>query len=205
MAKSRPGGRGRPDHYSDSAKKEGYAARSVYKLSELDKKNRLLRRGNRVLDLGAAPGSWSQYAARAVGPGGRVVAVDFDRLEALSPLANVEAIAGDFTDPQTIKFIAERGPYDVVLSDAAPSTTGNRALDTTRSQALVESIIDSLPLFLRPGGIFLAKLFQGGGEQALLATCRSLFSVAKMPKPKASRSESFETYLLGIDYQSDNT
>jgi 23S rRNA (uridine2552-2'-O)-methyltransferase len=205
VAKPRRGSRSRPDHYSDSAKKAGYAARSVYKLSELDKRNHILRPGNRVLDLGAAPGSWSQYAARAVGPGGLVVAVDFDRLEALGPLNNVEAIAGDFTDPQTIKLIADRGPFDVVLSDAAPSTTGNRTVDTARSEGLVESIIDSLPLFLKAGGIFLAKLFQGGGEQVLLATCRSLFSVAKMPKPKASRSESFETYLLGIDYHSDNT
>lgn len=205
MAKSRRSSRSRPDHYTDSAKKAGFAARSVYKLSELDQKYRLLRPGNRVLDLGAAPGSWSQYAARAVGPNGFVVAVDFDRLEALSPVSNVEVISGDFTASQTIKAIAELGPYDVVLSDAAPATTGNRTLDTARSEGLVESIIDSLPLFLRSGGIFLAKLFQGGGEQALLATCRSLFAVAKMPKPRASRNESFETYLLGIDYHSDNT
>jgi 23S rRNA (uridine2552-2'-O)-methyltransferase len=203
VAKSRGGSRSRPDHYSDSAKKEGYAARSVYKLAELDGKHRILRPGFRVLDLGAAPGSWSQYACRAVGPRGLVVAVDFDRLEALAPLKNVVAIEGDFTDGATVHAIEEYAPFDAVLSDAAPSTTGNRTVDTSRSAALVESIIASLPVFLRPGGTLLAKVFQGGEEQALLATLKERFQAAKMPKPKASRDESFETYLLGIGYRSD--
>lgn len=204
MAKSRRNSRSRPDHYSDSARKEGYAARSVYKLSELDAKHRILRPGARVLDLGAAPGSWSQYVAKAVGPRGLVVAVDFSRLEALAPLQNVVAVEGDFTEEATVRAVAEYAPFDVVLSDAAPSTTGNRTVDTARSAALVESIIASLPVLLRPGGTLLAKVFQGGEEQALLASLKERFDAAKMPKPKASRDESFETYLLGIGYQSDN-
>lgn len=204
MATTRKGSRRRPDHFSDAARKEGYAARSVYKLSELDGKHRILRRGARVLDLGAAPGSWSQYASRAVGAGGLVVAVDFDRLEALAPLKNVVAIEGDFTEAATVQVLEEYAPFDAVLSDAAPSTTGNRTVDTARSAGLVESIIASLPTLLSPGGIFLAKVFQGGEEQALLLALRQLFEAAKMPKPKASRDESFETYLLGIGYRSDN-
>ncbi len=204
MAKSRQSSRSRPDHYSDAARKEGYAARSVYKLSELDGKHHILRPGARVLDLGAAPGSWSQYASRAVGPRGLVVAVDFDRLEALAPLENVVAVEGDFTEGTTVGALKEYAPFDVVLSDAAPSTTGNRTVDTARSAALVESIIASLPVFLRPGGIVLAKVFQGGEEQTLLFALKERFEAAKMPKPKASRGQSFETYLLGIGYRSDN-
>ncbi len=204
MAKSRRSPRSRPDHYSDAAKKEGYAARSVYKLSELDGKHRILRPGARVLDLGAAPGSWSQYASRAVGSRGLVVAVDFDRLEALGPLQNVVAVEGDFTEGATVGALEEYAPFDVVLSDAAPSTTGNRTVDTARSTALVESIIASLPVLLRPGGTLLAKVFQGGEEQALLTTLKERFDTVKMPKPKASRGESFETYLLGMGYRSDN-
>ncbi len=203
MAQSRKGPRSRSDHFSDSARKEGYAARSVYKLSELDGKHRILRPGARVLDLGAAPGSWSQYASRAVGFRGLVVAVDFGRLEGLAALKNVVAIEGDFTEEATMQAVGKYAPFDVVLSDAAPSTTGNRTVDTARSAALVESILASLPVFLRPGGTLLAKLFQGGEEQALLAAFRERFDAAKMPKPKASRDESFETYLLGIGYRSD--
>lgn len=204
MGKSRRSSRSRPDHYSDSARKEGYAARSVYKLAEIDGKHRILRPGARVLDLGAAPGSWSQYVSRAVGPRGLVVAVDFGRLEAIARIGNVVAIEGDFTEAATVQAVAEYAPFDVVLSDAAPSTTGNRTVDTARSAALVESIVAALPTFLRPGGILLAKVFQGGEEQALLASLRERFDAAKMPKPKASRDESFETYLLGIGYRSDN-
>ena len=189
-------GRRRQDHLARRAQNEGYHARSVYKLEALDRKFRLFHRGVRALDLGAAPGSWTQYA---VGHGAAVVAVDLQELT----LAGVTCITGDFTDPQIGERITAAGPYDLVLSDAAPATSGNKVVDTGRSEALVESILAGVPAWLVPGGAMVAKLFQGGGEQQLREAARVLFTSTALFRPKAVRSESFETYLVGTGYRGD--
>lgn len=193
-----------PDHYTQRAKREGYPARSVYKLEEIDRKQPLFGPGSSVLDLGAAPGSWSLYVSRRVGPGGKVVAVDLKPLGLRSVPENLEALEGDLYDEAIQQRLAELGPYDAVVSDAAPATTGNRSVDTSRSAGLVEFFIYMLPGWLRPGGSFVAKLFQGGDERSLLGEARRRFESARMLKPKACRKDSFETYLIGTGYRPDS-
>ncbi|MFP4426482.1 MAG: SAM-dependent methyltransferase [Spirochaetaceae bacterium] len=190
-----------PDHYTERARKGGYPARSVYKLEEINRKHRVVERGARVLDVGAAPGSWSLWLSRHVGPEGGVVAVDLSPLSLDSRPANVTEITGDIYEEAIQRRISDAGPYDAVVSDAAPATSGNRALDTARSAGVVEFLIHMLPAWLAPGGTFVAKIFQGGEEQQLLRTVRELFDAAKMFKPQACRKDSFETYLIGTGYK----
>jgi 23S rRNA (uridine2552-2'-O)-methyltransferase len=196
------GPRSQPDHYSLRARKEGFAARSIYKLQEIQQKHRIIRSGGRILDIGAAPGSWSQFARTIVGPRGLVVAVDISPLPDLEGLANVEPLVGDIFDAAVVEALSAKGPYDAIISDAAPNTTGNRSVDTSRSAALVEQVIALCPGMLRAGGAMVAKLFQGGEEQALLALVRLSFTTGHMMKPRASRSESFEAFLVGTGYTS---
>ncbi|WP_455382971.1 RlmE family RNA methyltransferase [Salinispira pacifica] len=186
-----------PDHYTQRAHREGYPARSVYKLKEAQERFGLLRAGDVVLDVGAAPGSWSAYAAKVVGRG-RVAAVDLNALNLAAQPDNLQFLQGDIFSEEVQVWLAERGPFDVVLSDAAPSTTGNRTVDTARSSALVDAVLDLALKQLKPGGNLMVKIFQGGEEQSYLARFRTLFSTAKPFKPKSSRKESFETFLVGI-------
>lgn len=189
------------DHYTERAKKEGYPARSVYKLEEINQKQNVVEKGERILDVGAAPGSWSLWLSQQLGPQGEVVAVDLNPLSLEAMPSNIIEITGDIYEEQIQRRIAEAGPYDAVVSDAAPATSGNRTLDTARSAGLVEFLIYMLPAWLAPGGALVAKLFQGGEEQQLLASVREQFTSAKMFKPKACRKESFETYLIGTGYR----
>lgn len=190
-----------PDHYTDLAKKEGYPARSVYKLQEIHQKQPVVTPGTRVLDVGAAPGSWSLWLSRYLGPKGEVVAVDLNPLSLDTTPGNLTEITGDIYDEQVQRRIVDAGPYDAVVSDAAPATSGNRTLDTSRSAALVEFLLYMIPGWLAPEGAFVAKIFQGGEEQQLLRTLREQFHSARMFKPKACRKDSFETYLIGIGYR----
>ncbi len=193
--------RDRPDHYSKQAKREGYQARSVYKLEELQRRFRILAPGMRVLDVGAAPGSWTQYARKVVGEKGSLVAVDLSELPALERFDNVEVIVGDVTDEEVARRLEQSGPFDAVISDAAPKTSGNRTLDTARSAAIVEHLLRLAPRLLARGGALVAKLFQGGEEQPLLGELRARFETARLVKPKASRDESFETFLVGTGFR----
>ncbi|MFW5690165.1 MAG: RlmE family RNA methyltransferase [Spirochaetota bacterium] len=193
--------RDRPDHYSNQARREGYQARSVYKLEELDKRFGLLRPGMHVLDVGAAPGSWTQYARKIVGGSGLVVAVDLSELPALDGLSNVEAVVGDIYETEVVARLAASGPFGAIISDAAPKTTGNRTVDTARSAALVEQVLALCERLLVSDGNVVAKVFQGGEEQALLAEVRRLFRTGRLIKPRASRDESFETFLVGQGYR----
>jgi 23S rRNA (uridine2552-2'-O)-methyltransferase len=179
------------DPYVHAARAEGYRARSVFKLREVDERFRLLHPGARVLDLGAAPGSWSQYAARK---GCRTVAVDLLPLE---PVSGVTSIEGDFLDPavQTRALEALGGPADVLLSDMAASATGQKTVDRLRAEALGEAVLDFAATAVRPGGHCLIKLVRGG-EAALMPTALRLFRTAKVLRPRATRSDSSETYLL---------
>ena len=150
----------------------------------------------RVLDLGAAPGSWTQYAVER---GASVVAIDLQEMY----VAHAECLIGDFTDPTIAEHLEDAGPFDVVLSDAAPATTGNRIVDTGRSEALVESILANAERWLSPGGVLVCKVFQGGGEQRLLKELRARWERGFLYRPKAVRSESFESYLVGIGFRAE--
>jgi len=187
----------KPDFWSQKAHKEGYPARSVYKLEEIDKKFGLLAPGSRVLDIGAAPGSWSLWVLKRLAGRGFLAAVDLQALGVSPGSDNFFFIRGDLYDPAVRAAIAERGPYDLVLSDAAPATSGNRGLDTDRSEAIVEAVLDYADACLRPGGSVVAKLFMGGGQRELLDRMKASYESARGFKPEACRSESFETYLVG--------
>ena len=198
-----PGKRSKPDHYTNRAKREGYQARSVYKLQELQQKFRLVDPTSRVLDLGAAPGSWSRYILKLLDSQGRLVAGDLCPLE-ISDDPRLEVLKLDILGQEFPQLVAAHGPFDAVLSDAAPSTTGDRTVDTARSAAIVEAIIHWLPRYLCQGGNLAVKIFQGGEEQLLLRGLRGAFRSARAFKPRACRSQSFETYLVGIGYTHQN-
>ena len=198
------------DYWAVKAKKEGYPARSVYKLMELDAKFGLVKPGMRILDVGAAPGSWTLWTLRRLAGTGFLAAVDLQSLGISPKDANFAFVRGDINDPAIRETLAAYGPYDLVLSDAAPSTSGNSGLDTDRSEALVETVMDCAEALLKTGGSLVAKLFVGGGERAILDRMRSGFATARGFKPEACRSVSFETYLVAVgrkkkEYRIQNT
>ena len=183
-----------------AAKKKGYRSRAAFKLVELDTRFHFLKKGARIIDLGAAPGGWSQVAADIVGPTGRIVAIDILEME---PLPGVQIFHADLTDPGIPAQLKEAlgGPADVVLSDMAASTTGHRATDHIRTTALLEAGLDLAEDVLKPGGIFIGKAFQGGATGDLLARIKKLFSDVKHVKPPASRAESVELYLVAQGFK----
>jgi 23S rRNA (uridine2552-2'-O)-methyltransferase len=188
------------DPFVKRAQAEGWRSRAAFKLLELDEKDRLLRRGAVVVDLGAAPGGWSQVAADKVGPGGRVIAVDLLEME---PLANVLQIRGDFTDESTLAGIAQAlgdARADLVLSDMAPNISGNWSVDQPRAMHLAELVLDAAGQLLRPGGALVVKVFQGEGFDALTRAAKASFGTVRIRKPPASRAESREMYLVAGNY-----
>jgi 23S rRNA (uridine2552-2'-O)-methyltransferase len=188
------------DPYVERAKREGLRSRAAFKLAEIDDKHRILKSGARVVDLGAAPGGWSQMAARRVGAGGRVVAIDVLEMEAI---AGVDFEQIDFLDPdapQKLKAMLG-GPADVVLSDMAANATGHRRTDHLKIVALVEAAAEFASEVLKPGGSFLAKVIQGGTEATLLAALKRDFASVKHVKPAASRSDSAELYVLATGFR----
>ena len=191
------------DPYVLRARKEGFRARAAFKLIEIDDKHHLLKPGGSVVDLGAAPGSWSQVAARRVGAAqgrGRVLAIDI--LE-MAPIAGVEFLSLDFLDASALQKIKPLlgGPADVVLSDMAANATGHRKTDHLKIMALAEAAADFAREVLAAGGAFLCKVLQGGTEAALLTALKRDFSVVKHVKPAASRSDSAELYLLATGFR----
>lgn len=205
---------GKPDYWSLKAQKEGYPARSVYKLREMDEKFRLIdvdpKKVFRVLDIGAAPGSWSLYVLRkfALMPKGPFPPGHFLAAADLSPLSrqydrglfdggNFFFIQGDVTLPEVRDILMAKGPYDLLISDAASATTGNRSVDTLRSLALAEEVVSYAENGLARGGKMVLKVFQGGDTASLLKRIRELFDSGKSFKPEACRTESFETYYIG--------
>ena len=197
MANSR---RDKADSYTLRARREGYPARSVYKLEEINKTHKLIKPGDTVLDVGAAPGSWTLFTHRELLKGkGRIVAVDLNPLN-LDPVPpTVTAFVGDAFSKEIRAKLVENGPYDTIISDAAPMTTGNRTVDTTRSEWLAEQVVYLAQEQLRAGGNLVIKIFQGGGQEEVLKTMRGIFTKAKAFKPKACRDDSFEIYLIGLE------
>lgn len=190
------------DPYIARAKREGFRSRAAFKLMEIDDKARFLKRGARVIDLGAAPGGWSQVAAKRVGAPsqGRVVAID---LLAMEPIAGVDFAQLDFLKSDVPEKLMAMlgGPADVVLSDMAANATGHAKTDHLKIMALVEAAAEFAHEVLASGGTFLAKVLQGGTEVALLAGLKCDFSNVKHVKPPASRSDSAELYLLATGYR----
>jgi len=192
------------DPYVARAKREGFRSRAAYKLAEIDDKYRLLKPGTRVVDLGAAPGGWSEIAARRVGAGGRVLAID---ILDMKPIAAVEFLKLDFLDataPQRLKDLLG-GQADLVLSDMAANATGHRQTDHIRIMALAAAAAHFAREVLAPGGSFLCKVLQGGTEAALLAELKRDFASVKHVKPPASRSDSAELYLLARGFRGRET
>lgn len=195
------------DPYVQAAKREGWRSRAAFKLTEIDDKYRLLKAGQRVLDLGAAPGGWSQVAAKRVGAdgGGRgqVVAIDY---LAFDPLPGVEILEMDFTDPGAEDALRRRlrdGRADIVLSDMAAPTTGHTHTDHLRIMGLAETAYAFAREILTPGGAFLCKVFQGGSEGSLLAALKRDFAIVRHVKPAASRAESAELYVLATGFRGE--
>ncbi len=185
----------KPDHFTVSAKAAGFPARSVYKLEEIDRRVRLLRQGMRVLDLGAAPGSWSLYAAQKIGGGGRLLAIDLKPIEiALPPQAT--AVVGDALSLEN-EALAVHAPYDVVLSDMAPSTTGNRLGDQTRSFELFMRALAVAANLLSVGGAFVGKIFMGEDLPIARAELRKHFTSERLIRPEGTRSVSYEMFIVG--------
>lgn len=197
MATSR---RDSADSYTLRARKEGYPARSVYKLEEIQLQFSVIKPGNTVLDVGAAPGSWTLYTHRKlIKEKGTIIAVDLNPLN-LNPVPpTVTSYVGDAFSHEIREKLIEHGPYDAIISDAAPMTTGNRSVDTSRSEYLAEQVVRLAAEHLKPHGNLVIKIFQGGGQEQILKEMRSLFTKAKGFKPKASRSDSFEIFLIGLD------
>ncbi len=188
------------DPYVRAAKTQGYRSRAAYKLMELDDKFHVLKKGARVLDLGAAPGGWSQVAAARIGASGRVVAADILEIEPLGDVVIFKADLLAADTPEQLKG-ALGGPADLVLSDMAAPTTGHRATDHLRTMALFEAALDVSDDVLKPGGAFIGKVFQGGATGELLTRVKKSFRAVKHVKPPASRSESVELYLVATGFK----
>jgi 23S rRNA (uridine2552-2'-O)-methyltransferase len=193
------------DPYVARAKREGFRSRAAYKLAEIDDKYRMLKPGARVVDLGAAPGGWSEIAARRVGAGGRVIALD---ILDMKPIVGVEFVKLDFLDdaaPERLKAMLggkAQGKVDVVLSDMAANASGHRQTDHLRIMALAEAAAQFAREVLAEGGTFVCKVLQGGTEAVLLAALKREFESVKHVKPPASRSDSAELYLLARGFRS---
>lgn len=189
------------DPYVKRSQQDGYRSRASYKLLEINEKDKLFRSGMKVVDLGAAPGGWSQVASKLIGDNGVVVASDI--LE-MPPLAGVTFVQGDFTEENVYYNILSAigdDQADLVISDMAPNMSGNSAIDQPQAMYLVELALDMAIQVLRPGGCFLVKVFQGEGFDAYLKSMRSVFSSVVTRKPDASRARSREVYLLGRSFK----
>ena len=186
------------DHYFNKARKDNYPARSVYKLEEVQKKYQLIRKNNRVLDLGCSPGSWSLYAAKIVGSGGRVTGLDLQPVRVKNQAAWLEFIRGDIFSG--MPWLTDR-LFDVILSDMAPHTSGNKFTDHIRSVELAARALEICRTALKRGGVFYCKVFQGEDFPGFVTEVRKLFKQVKVVKPKSSRSESREVFVLGLKFK----
>jgi 23S rRNA (uridine2552-2'-O)-methyltransferase len=183
------------DQYHKMAKREGYRSRAAYKLLEINSREGIIKAGDRVLDIGAAPGGWLQVASRFVGEGGYVLGIDLKEIDPL-PLKNVETIVADVESDGAMAEASRRGPFDVVLCDASPKLSGVRELDRARQLGLSMASLRIAKAVLKRGGHFLTKAFEGPEADELRAELRKCFSEVKTIKPRASRSESSEVFIL---------
>jgi 23S rRNA (uridine2552-2'-O)-methyltransferase len=200
MSRSKSSSRWLQEHHQDEyvlkARAQGYRSRAVFKLAEIQQKDHVLKAGQLVLDLGAAPGGWSEYASTIIGDNGKIIALDLLPLE---PIAGVTFLQGDFTEQETLdRLLALIGDRrcDLVLSDMAPNLSGMESVDQPRSIYLAELAFDLAENFLNSTGVFVVKLFQGAGNEELISSFRRRFRSVKLRKPDASRSRSSEIYAI---------
>jgi 23S rRNA (uridine2552-2'-O)-methyltransferase len=186
------------DHYTRQARKDKYPARSVYKLKEIQQRFKLIRPGDHVLDLGCYPGSWTRWTAQLVGGRGSVVGIDLKAVSAPMP-ANVRTVVQDFLAMQDETWQALNPPFNVLLSDMAPATTGNKHVDTARSLALCEHALAAAISHLHGGGHFVCKVFQGTYSKAFSEQVQAVFHQQRFFKPRSSRKASKEIFILGLD------
>ncbi len=189
------------DPYVKRAQQEGHRSRAIYKLMEIQEKDRFIKPGMVVVDLGAAPGGWSEYLAKILGRNGRVIAMD---ILPMDPLSGVQFIQGDFMAEETYAALitaVNSAPIDIVTSDISPNLSGMKVVDIPRAMYLAELAYDFAKQVLKPGGSFLVKVFQGEGFDALMKSLRSDFKTVKTRKPQASRARSKEVYLLALGYK----
>lgn len=186
------------DHYTRQARADNYPARSVYKLQEIQRKFRLIRKGHMVLDMGCAPGSWLIYAAQQVGDRGRVVGIDLKPVKVQLP-KNAQVFTADINSLDAAWWEALGIRFDLVMSDMAPATTGNRVVDAARSFGLAEMALETARKVLKPGGAFACKIFQGPDVEQITQRVRAEFKQTKIFKPKSTRKASTEVYLIGLN------
>lgn len=189
------------DHYVQQAQKQGWRSRAVFKLEEIQTKDRLLKPGMTVVDLGAAPGGWSQLASQLVGDKGQVIACD---ILAMDPIVGVDFLQGDFREEAVLETLLNRingKTVDIVLSDMAPNMSGNNSVDQSRSMYLCELALDMCHQVLKPNGSFVIKVFQGEGFDEYFRALRDAFSSIKTRKPDSSRARSREVYLVATGYK----
>jgi 23S rRNA (uridine2552-2'-O)-methyltransferase len=204
MARSKSSNQWLKEHFDDKyvkrSQEDGYRSRASYKLIELHEKDRLFKHGMTVIDLGAAPGGWTQVAAEYIGDSGKVIASD---ILPMDPLPDVTFVQGDFTDDEVFEALLSEidGKVDLVISDMAPNMSGNAAIDIPGAMYLVELALDMAQNTLKPGGNFVAKVFQGEGFDELLQQMRQMFQKVYSRKPDASRARSREVYQIGIGFK----
>ena len=191
----------RHDHFYRRAKEEGFVARSIYKLDEIDREYKLIKKGDIVVDLGCAPGSWMQYVEERIGDNGRGFGIDL--LPVKTAFSDrIRTIQGDAfavtLEQLTDSRAGELRPIDVVLSDMAPNTTGIRSVDAARSYALCERALEVAARLLRPGGHFVVKVLEGGEQKAFIEQCKEVFAHVKIKRPKSTREGSTETFVIGL-------
>ena len=208
MARSKSSTEWLKEHFNDEyvklSQKEGYRSRAIYKLKEIQEKDRIIKHGMTVVDLGAAPGGWCQYAVELVGKKGRVIGSDILRID---PIPFVEFIQGDFTDESILEELLEligKDKADVVISDMAPNLSGNDAIDQPTSIYLCELALDMAQRILAPNGAMIVKLFQGAGSDEYIKEVKKSFRQVKIRKPKASRARSREVYVVAQQFFSTN-
>ena len=193
------------DPFVKQAQKDGYRSRAAYKLTEINDKDKLIRAGMRVLDLGSAPGGWSQVAGKIIGDKGRILATDILPME---PLRNVDFIQGDFTEQETLDQLLAwtgGGKFDLIISDIAPNITGIQSADQASSIYFLELALDTVRRTLKPGANFLAKMFQGSGSDEYLKELRQHFDKVSIRKPAASRKESREVFVVAKGFKESST
>jgi 23S rRNA (uridine2552-2'-O)-methyltransferase len=189
------------DPFVKQAQRDGYRSRSAYKLTELNEKDRLIRPSMRIMDLGSAPGGWSQVAGKLVGAKGRVLATDILPME---PIKNVDFIQGDFTDEAVVAKLLEwlgSGKFDLIISDIAPNITGIDSADQASSMNFLDLALDTVRQTLKPGANFVAKMFQGSGSDQYVKDLRTSFDKVLIRKPAASRAESREVYIVAKGFK----
>ena len=186
------------DHYTRLAKKENYPARSVYKLKEIQAKFKVIKKGNRILDLGCSPGSWSIYAGEVADKNGEIIGIDLKQID-ISTISSFKMIVGDALNPDT--FLDEiKHPFDIVLSDMAPATTGRKDIDAIRSYELSEAAFSIAMKILKKGGNFVCKNFQSQDSKILIDKVKKNFNKQKIFKPKSSRKASNEIFVIGLGF-----